>query len=67
MRYLLSMLLAFGSGMFMVVTSAHLACDGSVTAWVGVGILGILIFLLFICMALVSVQAERAAEKGEPL
>ena len=65
MRYLLSMLLAFGSGMLQVATAARLADDGSVTAWVGVGVLGVILFIQFAIMALVSLEAERAAEKGE--
>ena len=65
MRYLLSMLLAFASGMFQVATAARLADDGSVTAWVGVGVLGVILFFQFAIMALVSLEAERAAEKGE--
>ena len=65
-RYLCAMLLSFGSGMFQVATASRLAADGSVAAWVGVAVLGVILFFQFAIMALVSVQAERAAEKGEP-
>ena len=63
-RYLFSMLLSFGSGMFQVATASRLAADGSVTAWVGVAVLGVILFFQFAIMALVSIEAERAAEKG---
>ena len=63
MRYILAMLLAFVAGMMLVVEASRLAADGSVTAWVGVGVIGLIVFFLFIVMALVSVQAERDAKK----
>ena len=64
MRYLLSMILSFASGAFQVVVAAELAANAgeSALSWLGVAILGCILFYQTCVMALGSVAEERAVQ-----
>lgn len=67
MKYLGAMLLAFASGAFQLATAARLAANAglSVTAWLGVYLLGLSIFFLVCIMGAVSVREEAAVSGQE--